>query len=115
MASYLHALLILFLNYEEEDPEVVLLDALYDKTLAAAKLHTVNEKFLEAFIYARKKPTQGAIASAVGVGAGILALDAAAATTSFVAVMPVAEWGVAGFVGFALTREASLVLVSTTL
>lgn len=69
----------------------------------------MNENFLEAFIYARKKPTQGAIASAVGVGAGILALDAAVATTSFVPVMPVAGWGVAGFVGFVLTGGAPLV------
>lgn len=101
--------------YDEEDPEVILLDALYDTTLAAAKLHTVNEKFLEAFIYARNQSTQGAIATAVGVGAGMLAFDAAVVTTSAVAVMPLAEWEVAWFVGFGLTGEILFVFVSTTL
>lgn len=97
--------------YDEKDPEVILLDALYDTTLAAAKLHTVNEKFLEPFVYVRNQSTQGAIATAVGVGAGMLAFDAAVVTSSAVAVMPLAEWGVAGFIGFALIGEAPLVLV----
>ncbi|MCJ1246701.1 hypothetical protein MMC30_003910 [Trapelia coarctata] len=99
---------------EEEDSQVILLDALYDTTLAAAKVHTVNEKFWEAFLYAREKSMQGAALSAVGIGAGMLALDAAVFTTSTVAVAPLAQWGIAGVVGFALTGEAPLVLVTTT-